>query len=306
MIGRRTFRSAVRDIGILCLAGSAAFGQAKRAAAPIRVPDGTWKGTTVDGQALSFTINNYQLSGAAEVPLAFSCSDSEFRMSGSLSIPDVSGMKQLVSRTTGAFTIMDGTVGDVGVKVTFRGSIQRDTSASGTITYSGPCSPVRKAWKATLAKAEAAVPVAAPIGTASTADPPPLKPGARLIEWSSLTDCDVVRGHKLSNSIEIGLGVTGGGTAAYVLRPIPPATEIEMAAGQYGSRVLSGMRGRPPTASVMTGMIVDGKPQADFYSALGVGTKILLPGDDIEICGVRMKSGELEITDRGFIVTAKP
>jgi hypothetical protein len=69
-------------------------------------------------------------------------------MSGSLSIPDVSGMKQLVSRTTEAFTIMDGTVGDAGVKVTFRGSIQRDTSASGTtITYSGPCSAVRNRGK---------------------------------------------------------------------------------------------------------------------------------------------------------------
>jgi hypothetical protein len=166
--------------------------------------------------------------------------------------------------------------------------------------------PVQKAWKATRTEQEPTAPVTAPVAAASTPDPPPLKPGARLIEWSSLTDCDVVRGHKLSNTIEFGFGATGGGTAAYVLRPIPPTTRIEMAPGRYGSKVLSGTGGRPPTASVMTGMILGGKPEADFYSALGVGTKMLLPNEDVELCGVRMKSGDLEITDRGFVVTVKP
>jgi hypothetical protein len=118
-----------------------------------------------------------------------------------------------------------------------------------------------------------------------------------LIIWDTLTECASLGNRSLSNRMKLKIGGTPNSQAGYVLLPLEEGGHIYIAPGRY-----SGIQTSPGlNYSVMTGYLIDGVPDAQFYGVMGVGSYLLLdPNNWITICGVTCKSGSIKILENGL------
>jgi hypothetical protein len=147
-------RAACRTIILIFLlalvSGLAAAQNTKLAT--VRIKDGTWAGTTSQGDEISFKVKDYQVVGLI-LPMNLSCG--EFKASGSWEASEAAKLNIKISRTTGVFRIRSLKVGVPGspeLSPTFnvQGRFRTDGSSSGTLQISSSvCShPVKLTWKA--------------------------------------------------------------------------------------------------------------------------------------------------------------
>ena len=108
----------------------------------------------------------------------------------------------------------------------------------------------------------------------------------RIIPWDEICPCASLRESEVSNQLNCKLTTDTDGNVEYALKTMDDFKPISIKGGGI--------------ARNMKGMLTDRKPDAQFQSALGVGTLLRITGSPILLCGVLVGPGELNITKQGL------
>jgi len=115
-----------------------------------------------------------------------------------------------------------------------------------------------------------------------------------LVPWDKLAGCAELGTRTLRNRIKFTSARTAEGKLASELRPLDKGAQI----------IVTGSGSKKPQFGSVSSLPIQmqqNRPDEGFFSALGVGTYLVVESDEwIELCGLTFKSGAIKIVEKGF------